>query len=215
MARTQHCNPHRLLCHRAQRLHRRALQPRPDRTRWKLGLPLLRRRPLLLPGDFRSFHEGQARNSSSHPPQTMDAIDGKQARATGSSSPLGEVVDHGFDTLNCPLGGMIQASAMGLGHSPYTFLCIMVGCWSMFVVRKRRALDLFSALADPSFLHRRALGRSTSESHATLLFDNPSDVYFEAPARSSWATSMDRPRESSWPSASSPSLACKVHPLTS
>lgn len=66
--------------------------------------------------------------------QTMDAIDGKQARATVSSSPLGEVVDHGFDTLNCPLGGLIQASAMGLGHSPYTFLCIMVGCWSMFVV---------------------------------------------------------------------------------
>ncbi|ORY86654.1 hypothetical protein BCR35DRAFT_277481 [Leucosporidium creatinivorum] len=65
--------------------------------------------------------------------QTMDAIDGKQARATGSSSPLGEVVDHGFDTLNCPLGGLIQASAMGLGHSPYTFLCTMVGCWSMFV----------------------------------------------------------------------------------
>ena len=33
--------------------------------------------------------------------QTFDAIDGKQARATGTSSPLGEVVDHGFDTLNC------------------------------------------------------------------------------------------------------------------
>jgi phosphatidylglycerophosphate synthase len=27
--------------------------------------------------------------------QTLDAIDGKQARRTGSSSPLGELFDHG------------------------------------------------------------------------------------------------------------------------
>lgn len=27
--------------------------------------------------------------------QTMDALDGKQARRTGSSSPLGELFDHG------------------------------------------------------------------------------------------------------------------------
>lgn len=62
----------------------------------------------------------------------MDAIDGKQARATGSSSPLGEVVDHGFDTLNCPLSGLIQAAALGLGHSKYTLLAVLVGSWSMW-----------------------------------------------------------------------------------
>ncbi len=28
--------------------------------------------------------------------QTMDAIDGKQARRTGSSSPLGQLFDHGM-----------------------------------------------------------------------------------------------------------------------
>lgn len=31
--------------------------------------------------------------------QTMDAIDGKQARRTGSSSPLGQLFDHGCDAL--------------------------------------------------------------------------------------------------------------------
>ena len=32
---------------------------------------------------------------------TFDNVDGKQARRTGSSSPLGELFDHGVDALNC------------------------------------------------------------------------------------------------------------------
>ncbi len=31
--------------------------------------------------------------------QTLDAIDGKQARRTGSSSPLGQLFDHGMSIL--------------------------------------------------------------------------------------------------------------------
>ena len=30
----------------------------------------------------------------------MDAIDGKQARRTGTSGPLGELFDHGCDAIN-------------------------------------------------------------------------------------------------------------------
>ncbi|KAJ1973261.1 hypothetical protein H4R34_005136, partial [Dimargaris verticillata] len=37
---------------------------------------------------------------------TFDNVDGKQARRTGSSSPLGELFDHGCDALNCSLGGL-------------------------------------------------------------------------------------------------------------
>lgn len=33
--------------------------------------------------------------------QTFDAVDGKQARRTNSSSPLGELFDHGCDALTC------------------------------------------------------------------------------------------------------------------
>ncbi|GAA6057335.1 hypothetical protein NBRC10513_006799 [Rhodotorula toruloides] len=65
--------------------------------------------------------------------QTMDNIDGKQARRTGTSSPMGELFDHGLDTLNCPLGAVIQASALALGPSPLALLCILVPCWSMYV----------------------------------------------------------------------------------
>ncbi|KIV89528.1 hypothetical protein PV10_06921 [Exophiala mesophila] len=48
---------------------------------------------------------------------TMDNIDGKQARRTGTSSGLGELFDHGIDSLNCTLASMCETAAMGLGPS--------------------------------------------------------------------------------------------------
>ncbi|KAK9768775.1 hypothetical protein K7432_000295 [Basidiobolus ranarum] len=53
---------------------------------------------------------------------TFDNVDGKQARRTGTSSPLGELFDHGCDALNCSIGGIVQAAGMGLGYSWYTVL---------------------------------------------------------------------------------------------
>ncbi|KAJ3036806.1 hypothetical protein HDV00_002359 [Rhizophlyctis rosea] len=48
---------------------------------------------------------------------TFDNVDGKQARRTGSSSPLGELFDHGVDSLNAAFGSMIQAAGIGMGLS--------------------------------------------------------------------------------------------------
>ena len=48
---------------------------------------------------------------------TMDNIDGKQARRTGTSSGLGELFDHGIDSLNCTLASLLMTSAVGLGHT--------------------------------------------------------------------------------------------------
>lgn len=64
--------------------------------------------------------------------QTMDNIDGKQARATGSSSPLGELFDHGIDSLNCCLTGLLQAACMGMGSSKETALCVFISCVAMY-----------------------------------------------------------------------------------
>lgn len=47
----------------------------------------------------------------------MDGIDGKQARRTGTSSPLGELFDHGLDALNCTVGSVALIGALGLGGS--------------------------------------------------------------------------------------------------
>eukprot|EP00345_Euplotes_harpa_P000179 CAMPEP_0168320456 /NCGR_PEP_ID=MMETSP0213-20121227/1678_1 /TAXON_ID=151035 /ORGANISM="Euplotes harpa, Strain FSP1.4" /LENGTH=195 /DNA_ID=CAMNT_0008321903 /DNA_START=17 /DNA_END=604 /DNA_ORIENTATION=- len=47
--------------------------------------------------------------------QILDAIDGKQARRTGSSSPLGQLFDHGCDTLSCTLVALALAHTLQLG----------------------------------------------------------------------------------------------------
>lgn len=42
--------------------------------------------------------------------QFLDNLDGHQARRTGSSSPLGLLMDHGCDAFNCVVGGLSIAS---------------------------------------------------------------------------------------------------------
>jgi len=46
--------------------------------------------------------------------QTADNLDGKQARKTGSASPLGEVFDHGSDSLGAPLFALIMGTVFQL-----------------------------------------------------------------------------------------------------
>ena len=63
---------------------------------------------------------------------TMDNIDGKQARRTGTSSGLGELFDHGIDSLNCTLASLLETSAMGLGATPLGAFTALVACLPMF-----------------------------------------------------------------------------------
>ncbi|XP_041014192.1 choline/ethanolaminephosphotransferase 1-like [Juglans microcarpa x Juglans regia] len=51
--------------------------------------------------------------------QTFDAVDGKQARRTNSSSPLGELFDHGCDALACAFEALAFGSTAMCGR--YTF----------------------------------------------------------------------------------------------
>ena len=55
---------------------------------------------------------------------TFDNVDGKQARRTNSSSPLGELFDHVCDALNCSVGAIVQVAAMGLGVDTWHSLII-------------------------------------------------------------------------------------------
>jgi ethanolaminephosphotransferase len=64
---------------------------------------------------------------------TMDNIDGKQARRTNSSSPLGELFDHGCDALNCPIGSFIQIAALGLGFGNRALVIMFMSCWAFFL----------------------------------------------------------------------------------
>ncbi|XP_066977406.1 choline/ethanolaminephosphotransferase 1 isoform X5 [Macrobrachium rosenbergii] len=59
--------------------------------------------------------------------QSLDAIDGKQARRTGTSSPLGELFDHGCDSLSTVFVSLGVACSVRLGTHPYWmfFQCMM------------------------------------------------------------------------------------------
>eukprot|EP00899_Mesostigma_viride_P000848 jgi/Mesvir1/10764/Mv13830-RA.1 len=48
--------------------------------------------------------------------QTFDAVDGKQARRTNSSSPLGELFDHGCDSLSCSFQTLALASTLMVAY---------------------------------------------------------------------------------------------------
>lgn len=54
--------------------------------------------------------------------QTLDNMDGKQARKTGSSSPLGLLFDHGLDAWNTVLAAVNTICALGIASDD--FFCI-------------------------------------------------------------------------------------------
>ncbi|KAF0700023.1 Aste57867_9409 [Aphanomyces stellatus] len=47
--------------------------------------------------------------------QTLDNLDGKQARRTDTSSPLGLLFDHGCDAINCTIGSMTMCCVAQFG----------------------------------------------------------------------------------------------------
>lgn len=63
--------------------------------------------------------------------QTLDAVDGKQARRTDTASPLGMLMDHGCDAVSSVFTtlGLAQAANLGLGVH---MLVIYLGVQAMF-----------------------------------------------------------------------------------
>ncbi|XP_021357685.1 choline/ethanolaminephosphotransferase 1-like isoform X1 [Mizuhopecten yessoensis] len=57
--------------------------------------------------------------------QSLDAIDGKQARRTGTNTPLGELFDHGCDSVSTVFVTVGLTTAMKMGEEP---------CYMMFEV---------------------------------------------------------------------------------
>merc|ERR1719326_1316361 len=64
--------------------------------------------------------------------QTMDAMDGKQARRTGSSSPLGQLFDHGCESVVTIFLAMLSAMCLHLGFSVrcvHFLMCMLLPFW--------------------------------------------------------------------------------------
>ncbi|XP_055705166.1 cholinephosphotransferase 1 [Phlebotomus papatasi] len=51
--------------------------------------------------------------------QSLDAIDGKQARRTNTSTPLGELFDHGCDSISTVFVALSACISVQIGHHPY------------------------------------------------------------------------------------------------
>ncbi|GCC37658.1 hypothetical protein chiPu_0016163 [Chiloscyllium punctatum] len=65
--------------------------------------------------------------------QSLDAIDGKQARRTNSSSPLGELFDHGCDSFSTVVVGLGTCLAVHLGTDPdLMFFCCFIGIFMFY-----------------------------------------------------------------------------------
>lgn len=58
--------------------------------------------------------------------QTLDNMDGKHARKTNSSSPLGLLFDHGCDAINSLFGSVNWIIAMGLSLDQHSWECWVV-----------------------------------------------------------------------------------------
>ncbi|KAK1906178.1 Cholinephosphotransferase 1 [Dissostichus eleginoides] len=65
--------------------------------------------------------------------QSLDAIDGKQARRTNSSSALGELFDHGCDAVSTVFVAVGSCISCGIGRYPdWIFFCGFIGMFMFF-----------------------------------------------------------------------------------
>ncbi|XP_068951342.1 cholinephosphotransferase 1 isoform X1 [Petaurus breviceps papuanus] len=65
--------------------------------------------------------------------QSLDAIDGKQARRTNSCSPLGELFDHGCDSVSTVFVSLGASIAIRLGSNPdWLFFCCFIGMFMFY-----------------------------------------------------------------------------------
>ncbi|TKC48884.1 hypothetical protein EI555_007033, partial [Monodon monoceros] len=60
---------------------------------------------------------------------TLDGVDGKQARRTNSSTPLGELFDHGLDSWSCVYFVVTVYSIFGRGSSGVTVFVLYLLLW--------------------------------------------------------------------------------------
>lgn len=59
-------------------------------------------------------------------------MDGKQARKTGNSSPLGLLFDHGCDSLVIMLQGISLSTVLQFGNSMKSLFVYLIGCFPFF-----------------------------------------------------------------------------------
>eukprot|EP01118_Nematostelium_gracile_P018214 TRINITY_DN8033_c0_g1_i2.p1 TRINITY_DN8033_c0_g1~~TRINITY_DN8033_c0_g1_i2.p1 ORF type:complete len:384 (-),score=80.99 TRINITY_DN8033_c0_g1_i2:18-1169(-) len=67
--------------------------------------------------------------------QTLDALDGKHARRTGNSSPLGELFDHGCDAVSTTMVVLTVLSVIQFGTSYESFFIVIISNYIFFTAQ--------------------------------------------------------------------------------
>lgn len=75
--------------------------------------------------------------------QTLDAIDGKQARRTGSSSPLGQLFDHGCDAICAIFHGLFLGSTTSSGNTFLSLILLYIAIVPFYVSNWEQATTGF------------------------------------------------------------------------
>ncbi|CAF3365289.1 unnamed protein product [Rotaria sp. Silwood1] len=119
--------------------------------------------------------------------QSLDAIDGKQARRTNSSTPLGELFDHGCDSVSAVFVTLAGCCAVQLGLYPWVmFWCCMSSyiafyCahWQTYVSGKLRFGILDCTEAQWSFIVIYLISSITPKFWSTTvpMINIPSSVF--------------------------------------
>jgi ethanolaminephosphotransferase len=65
--------------------------------------------------------------------QTLDNLDGRQARRVGASSPLGLFFDHGCDALNCTIGSLTLMGATQMGSTWKSLTLLMTTIFAFYL----------------------------------------------------------------------------------
>lgn len=82
---------------------------------------------------------------------TLDNVDGKQARRTGSSSPLGQMFDHGCDAITFGLGVMTLSRfrQLGSGYLTFSFLALAPTGYFMYNMKEYYMGEYFLPIINP------------------------------------------------------------------
>lgn len=103
--------------------------------------------------------------------QTLDAIDGKQARRTNSSSPLGQLFDHGCDAISWTVCCMSLISIFRFGYGLSAILVFIASTAPFFLLN---ILEMYSG----TFEYDIIPGTDPTSSQLNLIFFNMLPVIF-------------------------------------
>jgi len=95
--------------------------------------------------------------------QTFDAIDGKHARKTNKSSPLGQLMDHGCDAFSNSFVAIMVSQTFKFGPSIYTIILQSIVQVNFILKKSEILINFFNFLYKISLHFSPRNGKKTKQ----------------------------------------------------